>query len=202
MSTPPHPQSGAGQPESGLPRTILERVRQRDPEALGLLFEHCFDRVYALAVRMLGDHGRAEDVVQEVFLRVHRSAPSLDPDRDPLPWVRTIAANLCRDHWRSRQTRADVRTRSLDEHPEVAATLRNGGPGPDRRLLTTEQEEQVQRAIEALPDQLREVVLLRDYEGLEHEQIADLVGATSAAVRKRYSRALARLGELLQDEEP
>jgi RNA polymerase sigma-70 factor (ECF subfamily) len=83
----------------------------------------------------------------------------------------------------------------------VAATLRNGGPGPDRRLLTTEQEEQVQRAIEALPDQLREVVLLRDYEGLEHEQIADLVGATSAAVRKRYSRALARLGELLQDEE-
>ena len=70
---------------------------------------------------------------------------------------------------------------------------------PEARLLAGERDRLVQQAILTLPEEIREVVLLRDYQGLSHEEIAEVVGASHAAVRKRYSRALARLAELLKD---
>src|SRR5439155_594675 len=82
-------------------RAELERVRARDPEALESFFERYFDRVYGLVFRLLGDRTLAEDMTQEVFLKVHRAAHQLDPGRDPAPWIMTIAHNACRDLWRS-----------------------------------------------------------------------------------------------------
>jgi len=186
-------------PDAALPRDVLVGVRTRDPEALGTLFEFGFDAVYGLALRMLGRPGLAEDVTQEVFLKVHRAAESVDPDRDPLPWLRTITANLCRDHWRSFGAKVS-RAAVAPEHHE--ADLGAPPAAPDRDVLAGEREAHVQRALLELPPALREVVVLRDYEGLDYETIAGVTGASNAAVRKRYSRALAALGELLQDEWP
>ncbi|MBU0741257.1 RNA polymerase sigma factor [bacterium] len=181
-------------------RETLRRVRARDPEALAALFEYGFDRIYGLAARMLGNREQAQDVIQEVFLRVHRSAHRLDAEREPLPWLRQITVNLCRDLWRSAGARGDRQTVSLDEHADLGATLPSDAAPTDAAVLATERERLVQHALGELPPQLREVVLLRDYETLEHDQIAALVGASGAAVRKRYSRALARLSELLEGE--
>ncbi|HPF36178.1 MAG TPA: RNA polymerase sigma factor [Candidatus Krumholzibacteria bacterium] len=184
---------------AGLSRDVLAGVRRRDPEALGELFEFAFDTVYGLALRMLGRPGLAEDVTQEVFLKVHRAAESVDPDRDPLPWLRTITANLCRDHWRSFGAKVS-RAAVAPEHHEDS--LGAAPAAPDRDLLAGEREAHVQRALMELPPPLREVVLLREYEGLDYDTIAGMTGATNAAVRKRYSRALAALGDLLGDEWP
>jgi RNA polymerase sigma-70 factor (ECF subfamily) len=151
---------------------------------------------------MLGDRQLAEDVTQEVYLRVLRAAGRLDTERDPRPWLRTITANLCRDHWRSFGAKVAKRSVPVDEDPEVAPPLPDGGPTPEDRLVAGDRAARVQAAIAQLPPDLREVVVLRDYEGLDHASIAAIVGASDAAVRKRYSRALARLGELLQDVEP
>lgn len=182
-----------------LSRDVLAGVRRRDPEALGALFEFGFDTVYGLALRMLGRPALAEDVTQEVFLKVHRAAESIDPDRDPLPWLRTITANLCRDHWRSFGSKVS-RGAVAPEHHE--GDLGPAPAAPDGDLLAAERQAHVQRALMELPAPLREVVLLRDYEGLDHDTIAGMTGATNAAVRKRYSRALTALGELLGDEWP
>jgi len=184
---------------AGLSRDVLAGVRRRDPEALGELFEFAFDTVYGLALRMLGRPGLAEDVTQEVFLKVHRAAESVDPDRDPLPWLRTITANLCRDHWRSFGAKVS-RAAVAPEHHEDS--LGAAPAAPDRDLLAGEREAHVQRALMELPPPLREAVLLREYEGLDYDTIAGMTGATNAAVRKRYSRALAALGDLLGDEWP
>jgi RNA polymerase sigma-70 factor (ECF subfamily) len=178
---------------------MLLGVRKRDPEALAAFFEHYFDSMYGLAVRLLGDRTQAEDVIQEVFLRIHRSAERIDVDRDPLPWLRTITANLCRDHWRSAKAKAAKQSISIDARPELGAKLATDGESPEEQALTSERELMVQQAIDKLPEQLRMVVVLRDYEGLEHEEIAGIVGANATAVRKRYSRALARLAELLRN---
>src|SRR5205814_249964 len=78
----------------------LERARDRDPEALAAFFEAYFDRIYALVYRLLGNRAAAEDVTQEVFLKVHRAVDRLDPQRDPGAWLSTIAYNACRDLWR------------------------------------------------------------------------------------------------------
>ena len=188
-----------------IPASVLAGARRGDPAALGELFEACFDDIYGLALRMLGDVAQAEDVTQEVFLRLHRAAGTLDPARDPRPWLRTLTANLCRDHWRSFGAKVARQSVAVDADPDEerpSVQLANGGPSPEERAVAGQRAADVQAAIDRLPDQLREVVVLRDYEGLPHEEIAEIVGASPAAVRKRYSRALSALGELLKDVWP
>ncbi|MEP7029028.1 MAG: sigma-70 family RNA polymerase sigma factor, partial [Candidatus Eisenbacteria bacterium] len=97
----PPPPVLRGEAGARLPQALLERVRVRDPEALATFFETYFDRVFSLVHRLLGDRTQAEDAVSEVFLKVHRAIDRLDPARDPMPWLVTIASNVCRDHWRS-----------------------------------------------------------------------------------------------------
>lgn len=194
--------AGAAGERPPIPADVLEGVRAGDPEALAAFFEATFTDIFGLAYRMLGDRQAAEDVTQEVFLRVRRAATTLDPARDPRPWLRTIVANLCRDHWRSFGAKVSRLSKSVDEDQAGAARLAGDGPAPDAGLLAAERAGRVQEAIGQLSPELRAVVLLRDYEGLDHGAIARLVGASDAAVRKRYSRALARLGELLRDMWP
>lgn len=177
---------------------MLQAVRRRDPEALGEFFELYFDRLYNVAFRLVGDHTRAEDVLQEVFLKVHRAADQLDPERDPGPWLATLTRNACREVWRRAGRRVDRKARSLDNGSGIRETLSAGGEDPEDRTLRSERDRAVVKALMKLPGALREVVVLRDYHGMAHEEIADVVGARSATVRKRYSRALAELREHLK----
>jgi RNA polymerase sigma-70 factor (ECF subfamily) len=181
-----------------IPAAVIEGARRGDADALAELFEACFDDIYGLVFRMMGQRAQAEDVVQEVFLRLHRSCATLDPDRDPRPWLRTVAANLCRDHWRSFGAKVAMKSVPVDEDPETAPPLPSDSPTPEAEALAGERAAKVQQAIDRLPDQLREVVIMRDYEGLQHDEIAAMIGASHAAVRKRYSRALSALGEMLE----
>jgi RNA polymerase sigma-70 factor (ECF subfamily) len=182
-----------------LSRQTLERVTTRDTHALGMLFEFYFERIYGLAYRLLGDHTSAEDVAQDVFRKVYRAADQLDPSREPGPWLMSITHNVCRDYWRSRGYKLSRRTSSIDEHESLMATLPSSTDNPEQSTLKSERERQVRNAIMKLTEPLREVVVLHDYRGLSHEEIAVAVGASYAAVRKRYSRALAKLAGLLKD---
>ena len=177
----------------------LERVRAHEPEALAAFFERYFDRVYGLVYRLLGDRTLAEDMTQEVFLKVHRAAHQLDPSRDPGPWLMTIAHNVCRDLWRSNAWKLTRRAASLDGDSPLAATLSRGTNDPERDLLAGERERLVQEALLKLPEPLRVAIVLHDYQGMGHEEIAAATGIHHAAARKRYSRALAALARLLKD---
>jgi RNA polymerase sigma-70 factor (ECF subfamily) len=174
-------------------------VRARDPEALGAFFERYFDRVYGLIFHLLGERSAAEDATQEVFLKVHRAAAQLDPSRDPAPWLSTIAYNTCRDLWRSGAYRLGRRSASIEQDAAVTARLGHGDD-PERALLRAERERLVREAIAELPEPLRAAVLLYDYEGLSHQEIAQLMNVNHAAARKRYSRALAALGKRLREK--
>jgi RNA polymerase sigma-70 factor, ECF subfamily len=197
-------QEGMAPPQSGTPPEAemvaeLERVRLRDPEALAAFFERYFDRVYGLVYRLLGDRAQAEDMAQEVFLKVHRAADRIDPMRDPLPWLMTIAHNACRDLWRSNAWKLTRRSASLDGDSPLAETLSRGTNDPERDLIASERERLVQEALQKLPEPLRVAIVMHDYQGLGHDEIAAITGINHAAVRKRYSRALAALGRLLKD---
>jgi RNA polymerase sigma-70 factor (ECF subfamily) len=164
---------------------LLAGVRRRDARALGLFFDHVFPFVYSLATRLTRDRTAAEDVTQEVFLKVHRAADKLLPERSPYPWLSTITVNTCRDLSRSRSRRMET---PLDG--ETAAGIRDPAPGADDTVLLAEQSRLLDRALASLARRQREIVLLHDYCGWTHEEIAGLVGASPVAVRKRYSRAL------------
>lgn len=196
------PEGPKGRRKSLVSRRTLEKVRVRDPQALSTLYEYYFERVYGLAFRLMGQQAAAEDVTQDVFYKVYRAADQLDPDRDPGPWLMTITYNVCRDAWRSRGYKLARRSQSLESTEGLLTVLPSGDPDPESVTLRHEREAMVQKAILDLPEPLRAVVLLRDYRGLAHEEIAEIVGASHEAVRKRYSRALARLAQSLKDVLP
>ena len=190
------PEKSPAQP--GPPTVLLEGVRRRDPAALDAFFEHYFDRVYSIVARLLGDRAAAEDAAQEVFLKIHRAAHTIDPARDPGAWVATIATNVCRDFWRSSPYRMARKSASIEDTPGLSDRLPSGAADPEEDALASERTRLVREAVMELPDHYREVVVLRDYDNRSYEEIAAIAGANETAVRKRYSRALAELGRLLR----
>ena len=194
-------ESGGAVPHNSRPalsRDVLEAVRAREPAALATFYERYVDQVYALVYRMLGERVAAEDITQEVFHKVHRAAPQLDTSRDPGPWLTAIATNACRDLWRSGAHQMRRRSDSLDDEGGLAERLTRGQDEPERVALARERERLVQEAIRELPEPLRLAVVLHEYEGLDHLEIAKLTGVHHAAARKRYSRALEALGKRLR----
>ena len=181
-----------------LPREVLERVRERDPQALAALFDRYFGMVYGLAYRLMGGRAPAEDIAQEVFLKVHRAAHQLDPSRDPAAWLSAITTNACRDVWRSGAGRMARASHSLDQDPEGFA-LSASSEDPETLALRAERERLVQDALQRLPEALRVPIVLHDYQGLQHQEIAEQLGIHHAAARKRYSRAITALAALLRE---
>ena len=135
----PSVSTGEGSSAAGerLDRATLERVRRRDPQALETFFDVYFDRVYGLIRRLVGDATLAEDVTQEVFLKAHRALDRLDPERDPVPWLMTIAHNACRDLWRSGAYRLSRRSASIDENPGLDREIPAAGT-PEKEALARE----------------------------------------------------------------
>ena len=181
------------------PREDLVLVQSRDADALGRFFDHYFQFVFGLVMRLLGDRTAAEDATQDVLLKVHRAVDRLDPDRDPGPWLTTIAYNVCRDRWRSTSDRMERHSASIDGQPELALRLQSSDPDPEQIVLSGERDQVVQEALMRLPESAREVIVLHDYQGLPHDEVAELLGVSHAAIRKRYSRALQTLGEILRE---
>jgi len=189
-------------PSSLLTPAELAKVQARDPEALGQLFDAYFSRIYGLAYRLMGNEAAAQDITQEVFLRVHKAAHQLDTSRDPAPWLLTITTNLCREKWRSRQGRQDKHTLSLDAKPEFTANVAADDATPEQVAVQADQNRLLEAALAQLPEPMREVVVLHDLQGLSHEEISAMLDEAAPAVRKRYSRALLKLRELLKDHKP
>lgn len=190
------PPAAHGSPPPGA--ALLERVRARDPEALGEFYDRYFASVYGLVFRLLGNRAAAEDATSEVFLKVHRAAERIDPTRDPAPWLSTIATNVCRDVWRSGAYRMARRSEPVEGEVGPASRLSSREPDPESALLSSERERLVQSALNELPDALRTAIVLHDYQGLSHQDVAVATGIEHAAARKRYSRALAALARLLE----
>jgi RNA polymerase sigma-70 factor (ECF subfamily) len=176
----------------------MEGVRFRDPIALGAFFDHFFGPLYGLAFRLTGERTAAEDLVQDVFLRVYLAIDRLDPDRDPAPWLITVTYNAFRDRWRSWEGRRARKSRSIEESGYLSEVLPAPGPDPEQAALLAEREKLVQGAITELPVELRAVVVMRDYLGLGHEEIAEITQVSHGAIRKRYSRALKMLAKKLR----
>lgn len=190
------PDSAPARGES--PALDLDGVRRRDPSALAALFERYFDRLFGIVLRMLGDRTAAEDAIQEVFLKIYRGAPSLDPGRDPGPWLVTIAINVCRDEWRSNARRLARASTSIEATPGLREALTTDRADPERDVLALERARLVQEAILRLSPGLREVVVLREYEDLGYDEIARITGVSEPALRKRFSRACEELGKRLR----
>jgi len=166
---------------------------QRDPEsaaahqAFAEIVEELQGPIYAQIRRSQRDLGRAQDLLQETFLRVFRSLPTYD-GRAPLrAWVGRIARNLCIDESRRTRPGQDLRTES-----GTGIVERRAGevPTAERLLSKVEEREQVRAALGELPPLYREIVHLRVYEGLPYAEIALLLDCSVGAAKQRMHKAI------------
>ncbi len=154
------------------------------------------DRVYRLAYRLTGNRHDAEDLTQEVFVRVFRSLDTYTPGTFE-GWLHRITTNLFLDQARRRQR---IRFDALSD--ERAGTLRSNSPAPDMAVADRLFDDDVERALAALPPEFRAAVVLCDVEGLSYDEIADILGAKLGTVRSRIHRGRAMLRGALAHRAP
>ena len=175
-------------------------------QALGVLLERYRGPLYNFILRHLGDRDRAEELLQETFLRVVHRAERFEGKSRFSTWMYTIARNLCIDtsrklvHRRHRSLDAPGRGRE-DGGPGASLVERTAKPAPSVERLSdsARMRRAVTRAIEALPPEQREVFLMREVQGMRFREIAEVVGVPENTVKSRMRYALQRLREELAD---
>ncbi len=177
-------------------RALVLRARSGDRAAFGELVNRHMQRAYYIALGLTGSHEDALDLSQEAFARAFRARASLDPDRPFYAWLYQIVRRLCFNFLRDRSTRR----RRLDEAtPWLAqeAGARASQSDPARNAERAELRARVQAAIEELPEREREVLVLKEFEGLRYREIAELLGIPIGTVMSRLYYARRRLAEHL-----
>ena len=181
-------------------------ARRGDQDAFARLVRATQRMVASVALAVTRDIQLSEDIAQETYLKAwHKLAGMNHPDSF-LPWLRQVTRNQAIDHLRRRRHRelplGDTDTRVMDAP--------HAGPGPDASLQSVKQAEMLARALDEIPDESREVLLLFYREGQSSRQVADLLGLSDGAVRKRLQRArdvlhaglLAQVGEVARSSAP
>ncbi|HEY3876696.1 MAG TPA: sigma-70 family RNA polymerase sigma factor [Candidatus Kapabacteria bacterium] len=152
-------------------------------EAFTKIYLRYRERVYAYSLRVLGNAEDAEDIFQEVFFRVYSRAQSFEEERSVGGWIFTIAHNLCMNKIRDRKPQEAIEDANLSVDPSAEM-------GEDWQTVIAE-------AIEALPIEYREVIVLREYQGMSYAEMTEILQTTVPAIKSRLYRAKGRLRELL-----
>ena len=172
--------------------TLLLRVADSDRQAFEILYHRYVRSIFGLALRKLHDRAQAEEVVQEAFTAVWRSAESYRPERGAAGgWVYTVARNATVDRMR-RNGRVDTNA----ELPELASPE----SGPYEQAERSDAAWRVHRALEELNANEREVIELAYWSGLSQSEVASYLGQPLGTVKTRTRNALARLAEILEGD--
>ena len=171
---------------AGEDRQLLERLRRGDTEGAAELFERYAPALLRFAGRLLSDRGLAEEVTQEVFVKVIARAHQYDGRAEVASWLFAIAANACRDR-RRRDRRAPVVP--MEALPEPVAREE----GVERVLIDRQRRDAVRGALAALSEEQREALVLARYHGMPYAEIASVLGISVGAVKTRIFRAIETL---------
>ena len=185
MSTSGDPISLDAMPDEAL----MQRIADEDRDAMAVLVRRHQQHVLALAFRFAGRWHTAEDIGQEVFIRVFRAAKTYRPDAQFTTWLYRLVANLCWDRRRkiARELRLQPEPPPHDVDP------------PSAGLERQDRIERVQRAILELPDRQRLAIILHRYQSLSHREIAEATGWSQSAVESCLVRAYKALRDALSD---
>jgi RNA polymerase sigma-70 factor (ECF subfamily) len=195
------PDDEKNQSHEGLPRALstgmvdardrdaLLLLRRRDERGFDLAYERYAERIFGFLARLSRSRALAEDLLQHTFLRLAEHGPSLRLDSDLRAWLFSVARNAFHSH---------VRARGVAARLEASALPEPGGlsDGPESWLAVADLE----RALASQSNEDRELLLLVGVEGLSHAEASAVLGVEQATLRKRVSRARARLAEALDEE--
>ncbi len=178
---------------------ILSEVAGGDVEAYGKLVHRYRGRLYNFVFRFVGDPETAEDIVQETFLRAFRKRTEYKAIANFSTWLFTIAGNLAKSELRRRK-RWRLFSVDRDEESDTGLDLPDESFRPDTVTESSITDVQIQRAIDTLSDNYRQVVLLRDVDGLSYQEVSEIVNCPVGTVKSRVSRARMKLQQKLRNE--
>lgn len=184
---------------------FIERLKAGDAAAFNRLVEERSGDIYAMLYRLTDDPEEARDLTQETFLQAFRNIAQFRGDSDLRTWLYRIAVNQARNRWRWWKRRRRERTVSLDapvderyESPLSAQLSCGSENDPEQQALAREREKTLLVALRSLERPYREVIILRDIEGLSYEEVATALVMSIGTVKSRLSRGRTELRRRLE----
>ncbi len=166
---------------------LIARCREGDLEAFGQIYARYERSVYRYAYHMLGDPDEADDMMQDTFVKAYRTLPGFRSECSLQTWLLKVTGNLCRDRLKTRARRGELALFS-DNRIDMP-DLSERGTDPAKLLERKDLHATLYRVLAALPQAHRELIALRDIEGLSYQQIAAVLGCSVASVKLRLFRA-------------
>jgi RNA polymerase sigma-70 factor (ECF subfamily) len=178
--------------------TLVDRCRGGDALAWEALVRRYQGRIYSVAFHYLRDREEARDMAQEAFIRVYERLESFRGGDSFLPWMIRLTRNACIDRLRQRKARPPARDLPVEEGP----ALPDAGPGPEEEALEASRRRLLYRALDQVSEHHREMILLKDIQGLKLEEIARLLSLPLGTVKSRSMRARLELAERVRGLDP
>lgn len=190
----------AAQPAT--PDNLIEQCLSGDQAAWEIIVRQHWRKVFNVAYKFVGKHDEAEDLTQDIFLKIFKALKTFDRRANFQTWIISISRNLCIDHYRSVRKERMTIAREVDAGELQPASSERG---PDQTAEHHDLRALLRQALQTLPVTLRTAVILRDLRELSYQEIADQLGLPEGTVKSRINRGrieLARQLRRLQDKQP
>ena len=181
-------------------RELMAALAQGDRDALAVLMERHYRRIYRVALSYLRDPDEALDVVQETFVKAFQNAARWDARAEVGSWLTRIGINQAIDRYRRVRRRRQSEQPLEDGAADHDGRWSDGGPSPERQVLGHELGARLAGALRGLPERQRAIVVLRHYDEMTLEEIADTLGVSLGTVKSSLHRAIHRLRDRLREQ--
>ena len=192
----------AAAPQPATPDTLIERCLAGDQAAWETIVRQNWRKVFNVAYKFVGKHDEAEDLTQDIFLKIFKALSTFDRRANFQTWIVSISRNLCIDHYRSVRKERQTLARDVDMSDLQPASAERG---PYAAAEHQDLRAQLRVALETLPSTLRTAVVLRDLQELSYQEIADRLQLPEGTVKSRINRGrieLAHQLRRLQEKQP
>ena len=178
--------------------TWIDRARQGDEAAFSAIYERYERAIYSLVYRLMGNPDDAFDITQDVFVKAYKALAKTSPDLNLSAWLHRIASNACMDVLRRRKI---IRWLPWDPAEHANVTPATSQDEPERRLMSQETRAQVQAVLNLMNERYRLCLVLREYQDLSCEEIAEIMGTSRQAVKSMLFRAREQFREIYERAE-
>jgi RNA polymerase sigma-70 factor (ECF subfamily) len=175
--------------------TLIQRCLQGDQIAWDLIVRQYWRKVFNVAYKFVGKHDEAEDLTQDIFLKIFKSLDTFDRRANFQTWLISISRNLCIDHYRSVRKERETIDRDVDANELTPASAE---PGPVAALEQRDRVTLLRQAMNGLPDTLRTAVMMRDIQELSYQEIADRLRLPEGTVKSRINRGRTELARQIR----
>jgi len=179
--------SGGESKKAVVSREMVQRARDGDDDAFGLIVETYRDRLFGLALGIVRNRDAAEDIVQEAFIKAYKNLKRFRGEASIYTWLYRIAVNTAHNHLRKASRRGGV------DFDDVAPFIEARGLNPADGAANTELGEAIDGAVRRLPPRQREVFILHYFERMTHREIAETLGVTEGAIKANFFHAVQKL---------